>query len=66
MKQSLIIRLSNNIGNQMFMYASAYSFAKKLKRELLIDDETAYSGKKKIYTYHFNIFDIKSNSALLI
>ena len=47
----------------MFMYASAYSFAKKLKRELLIDDETAYSGKKKIYTYHLNIFDIKSNSA---
>ena len=28
MRKKLIIRLSNEIGNQMFMYASAYSISK--------------------------------------
>ena len=36
MKKKLIVRMSNNLGNQMFMYASAYAFAKRLNRELLI------------------------------
>ena len=44
MKSKLIIRLSNNLGNQMFIYASAYAFSKKLDRELFIDTETAYKG----------------------
>ena len=63
MKNKLIIRLSNNLGNQMFMYASAYAFAKKLDRELLIDDETAYRDKKNIYRYNLDIFDIQSKKA---
>ena len=63
MKNKLIIRLSNNLGNQMFMYASAYAFAKKLGRELLIDDETAYQDKRNIYRYDLDIFDIKSKKA---
>ena len=46
MRKKLIIRLSNEIGNQMFMYASAYSISKKLNRELLIDNETAFLSKK--------------------
>ena len=47
MKKKLIIRISNEIGNQMFMYASAYSIAKKMNRELFIDNETAFLLKKK-------------------
>ena len=49
MKNKLIIRLSNNLGNQMFMYATAYAFAKKLNRDLFIDNETL-TKKGTIFT----------------
>tara|TARA_Y100001960_G_C14709069_1_gene845932 strand:- start:1534 stop:1686 length:153 start_codon:yes stop_codon:yes gene_type:complete len=48
MSKKLILRLSNEMGNQMFMYASAYSIAKKLNRKLYIDDETAFLLKKNV------------------
>ena len=48
MKNKLILRLSNEMGNQMFMYASAYSISKKLGRSLYIDDETAFLSKKNV------------------
>ena len=63
MKNKLIIRMSNNLGNQMFMYASAYAFAKKLGRELLIDDETAYQDQRNIYRYDLDVFNVKSKKA---
>ena len=46
MSKKIILRLSNGIGNQMFMYASAYSISKRLNRELFLDDETAFLSKK--------------------
>ena len=61
MRKKLIIRLSNEIGNQMFMYASAYSISKKLNRELLIDNETAFLSKKNISKFGLNNFNISSN-----
>ena len=63
MKKKIIIRLSNNLGNQMFMYSFAYSFAKKLDRELLVDDETAYKRKGIIYKYDLDIFNFYSKKA---
>jgi hypothetical protein len=45
------------------MYASAYAFAKKLDRELLVDDETAYKGKRNIYKYYLDIFNFHSKKA---
>ena len=39
MSNKLILRLSNEIGNQMFMYASSLAISKKLNRSLLIDNE---------------------------
>jgi len=45
MSDKLILRLSNEMGNQMFMYASAYSISKELNRRLYIDDETAFLSK---------------------
>ena len=62
MNNKLIVRLSNNLGNQMFMYASAYVFAKKLNREFFYDDETAYQGSS-LFNYNLDIFEISSTRA---
>ena len=56
--KNLILRLSNEIGNQMFMYAAAFSISKKMNRNLLIDNETAYLSRKNISSYGLNNFHI--------
>jgi len=61
MTKKIILRLSNEIGNQMFMYASAYSIAKKMNRELFIDNETAFLLKKNISKYGLDNFRISSS-----
>ena len=63
MSEKLIIRLSNEIGNQMFMYASALGISTKLNRSLLIDNETAYLSKKNISKYGLDNFKITSGIA---
>ena len=63
MSNKLILRLSNEIGNQMFMYASAYSISKKLNRKLFIDNETTYLLKKNISRYGLNNFKITTEIA---
>ena len=47
--KKLILRLSNEIGNQMFMYASAFSIAKQINRDFFIDNETAFLLKITVY-----------------
>ena len=59
----IIIRLSNELGNQMFMYASSLGISKKLNRSLLVDNETAYLSKKNISKYGLNNFKITSEIA---
>ena len=60
MKNKLIIRLSNEVGNQMFMYASAYVISKELNRKLYVDNETAFLLKKNISKFGLNSFEITS------
>ena len=60
MSDKLILRLSNEIGNQMFMYASAYSISKELNRKLYIDDETAFLTRKNVSKFGLNLFNITS------
>jgi len=60
MSNKLIIRLSNEIGNQMFMYASAYSISRELNRSLYIDDETAFLAKGNVSKFGLNLFNISS------
>ena len=40
MSKNLIVKIANGFGNQMFLYAAAYAFSKKLGYNLLVDDET--------------------------
>ena len=61
--KKIIIRISNELGNQMFMYASALGISKKLDNTLLIDNETAYLSKKNISKYGLNNFKITSEIA---
>ena len=56
MQNKLIIRLSNEMGNQMFMYASAFSISKKLGRKLYNDDETAFLSKKNVIDQLITVF----------
>ena len=61
--KKIIIRLSNELGNQMFMYASSLGISKKLNRSLIVDNETAYLLKKNISKYGLNNFRITSDIA---
>ena len=61
--QNIITRISNELGNQMFMYASTLGISKKINKSLLLDNETAYLSKKNISKYRLNNFQITSNIA---
>ena len=63
MPKKLIIRISNNIGNQMFMYAAGYAVSKKLNREFYIDEESSYLSRKNIYNYELNAFNFTAKIA---
>jgi len=61
-KKKLCVEISNQLGNQMFMYAHAYALSKKFNRELLIDNESAYLRKRKKFlgSYRLNYFNISA------
>ena len=61
MEEKLIIRLSNNIGNQMFMFAAGYATSKLLKRKFYFDNLSSYKSRKNIYTYALDGFEIPDN-----
>ena len=63
MSKNLIIRISNGLGNQLFMYASAYAMSKELSRNLLIDNESSFHSTKNISDYLLNNFNITSEIA---
>ena len=73
MHKNLIVKISNGFVNQMFLYAAAYAFSKKLGYNLLIDDETGiiYDFKKWRKRRRFNwkpnyelsIFNLQSEIA---
>jgi hypothetical protein len=66
MKNKIIVRISEGLGNQMFMYANAYSLAVEKKCTLLIDDESGFYKKKnrnRGRNYNLDFFLIKTDIA---
>ena len=67
MKKRIIVEIAEGLGNQLFMYAHAYSMAKKLNYELFIDNLSGYSFKKNTLREHqkymLDSFNIVQNYA---
>ena len=71
MKNKLISRISNGFGNQMFLYAASYVFAKKANYDLFLDIYTGINHdiKKNNYKdfkhyvpkYELDVFNLSSN-----
>lgn len=62
MKKKIIAKISEGLGNQLFMYANSYSIAKKFNLEFKIDPLSGYF-KKNIRNYLLYNFNISSNIA---
>ncbi len=58
--KNIIVRLANGIGNQLFTYAAAFNYSKKINANLLIDDQ---SGFYKRYKYELNNFNLSAKLA---
>tara|TARA_Y100000022_G_C13197311_1_gene350999 strand:+ start:86 stop:985 length:900 start_codon:yes stop_codon:yes gene_type:complete len=58
MKKTLIVRIAEGLGNQLFMYANAYSLSKKFGYSLYIDDESGFSKNKRSRSYNLDFFNI--------
>ena len=64
--KKVIVRLGNGLGNQLFTYAAAYSFAKKNNAKLFVDDESGLSkkvDKTRGYKYELHNFNISAEIA---
>jgi len=60
-QKKLYVEISENLGNQLFMYAHGYALSKYLDRKLYIDTHSGYSNSKNIGTYRLNNFNISGS-----
>ena len=62
MKNKLIVRIAEGLGNQLFMYAHAYCLSKKINYDLYIDNTSGYFKKKnQVRSYELDKFNIDHN-----
>jgi len=53
--KKVIVRLANGLGNQLFLYAAAYNFAKQNNADLYVDNESGFYKRYKYELHNFNI-----------
>ena len=63
MKKKIITKISEGLGNQLFMYANAYALSKKNDFEFYVDPYSGYFKKKHAYKYFLNRFNTTSKIA---
>jgi len=67
MNKKLTVEIAEGLGNQIFMYAFAYSISKKFNYDLFIDDKSGFSKKKNLLRSHqkymLNNFNIEGSIA---
>ena len=61
MEKKLIVRIAEGLGNQLFMYAHAYSLAKLINYKLYIDDESGFIKTKEFRNYYLNNFKVTAD-----
>ncbi len=63
MKKKIIAKISEGLGNQLFMYANSYSLCKKNNFDHYIDTLSGYYQKKHIYNFVLDRFSISALKA---
>jgi len=64
MNKNLIVKISQGLGNQLFMYSNAYALSKKIGYNLLIDNTSSYYKNKDQYrNFLLDKFDLDLNIA---
>ncbi len=62
MSKKIIVRIAEGIGNQLFMYAHAYSLSKNINYDLFIDNTSGYFKKKnQVRSYQLDKFNIDTS-----
>ena len=63
MKKKVITKISEGLGNQLFMYANSYNLSKKNDLDFLIDPFSGYYQKKHMYNFFLDRLNITSQKA---
>jgi hypothetical protein len=62
-KKKIITKISEGLGNQLFMYAHAYALSKNNDLELFVDPYSGYFRDKNAYSYYLDRFELSSKIA---
>ena len=63
MQKKIITKISEGLGNQLFMYANSFALSKKFDLDFYIDNQSGYYKKKEVYDFMLSNFNISCKIA---